>query len=156
MLDRNGKVLAVSEDAANVIATPYQVEDPARDRRAAGARLLGEPEAELLEALSDRSRASPTWPARSTSPTPSGSRSSSIRGISTLPDSRRLYPQGELAAQVIGAVGTENEGLTGLEQAEDDMLGGDDGEQEVVHDARGNPIRFDTVRAGERRRGHPA
>ena len=46
---------------------------------------------------------------------------------------------------MIGAVGSENEGLTGLEQAKDDVLGGEDGEQEVVHDARGEPIRFDTV-----------
>ena len=69
-----------------------------------------------------------------------------IDGISTLPDSRRLYPQGALAAQVIGAVGAENEGLTGLEQSQDATLGGDNGEQEVVHDARGAPIRFDTIK----------
>ena len=50
-----------------------------------------------------------------------------------------------MAAQVIGAVGSENEGLTGLEQAEDETLGGADGEQEVIHDARGNPIRFDVL-----------
>src|ERR687891_2947135 len=30
ILDRNGKVLAASEDAADVIATPYQVKDPGR------------------------------------------------------------------------------------------------------------------------------
>ncbi len=70
-----------------------------------------------------------------------------LPGIYTLPDSRRLYPQGELAAQVIGAVGTENDGLTGLEQAEEDVLGGDDGEEEVVYDGQGNPIRLDTVKS---------
>ena len=46
---------------------------------------------------------------------------------------------------MIGAVGDENEGLTGLEQSQDATLGGDNGEQEVVHDARGAPIRFDTI-----------
>ena len=69
-----------------------------------------------------------------------------IEGIDTIPDTKRLYPQGELASQVIGAVGEENEGLTGLEQSEDETLGGASGEQEVVHDARGEPIRFDTVK----------
>src|ERR1043165_4783518 len=38
-----------------------------------------------------------------------------LEGIGQLPDSRRTYPQGEMAGQVIGAVGSENEGLTGLE-----------------------------------------
>jgi cell division protein FtsI (penicillin-binding protein 3) len=46
----------------------------------------------------------------------------------------------------VGAVGAENQGLTGLEQSEQDALAGQDGEQEVVHDARGAPIRFETVR----------
>ena len=37
-----------------------------------------------------------------------------------LPDSRRIYPQGELAGQVIGTVGIDNQGLTGLEASEDE------------------------------------
>src|SRR3954454_25401135 len=54
VLDRTGKVLAASEDAADVVATPYQVENPGRT----ALRLhdvLGEPTADLLNALSDRS-----------------------------------------------------------------------------------------------------
>ena len=50
VLDRNGKVLAASEDAADVVATPYQVENPGRT----AIRLhevLGEPTADLLNAL---------------------------------------------------------------------------------------------------------
>src|SRR6476646_7931453 len=54
ILDRKGRELAVSEDAADVIATPYQVQDPARaaHRR---APLLQVPEAEILRSLADRS-----------------------------------------------------------------------------------------------------
>src|SRR5262249_26388820 len=54
VLDRNGKVLATSENAADVIATPYQVTHPV----ATAARLyplLDVPESDLLKALSDRS-----------------------------------------------------------------------------------------------------
>ena len=54
ILDRNGKELAVSEDAADVIATPYQVKDPARAARRL-APLLDVPEAEILRPLADRS-----------------------------------------------------------------------------------------------------
>ena len=50
-----------------------------------------------------------------------------------------------MAAQVIGAVGTDNQGLTGLEHSENSVLGGANGEQDVVHDALGRPLRMETV-----------
>ena len=144
VLDRNGKVLAVSEDAATVVATPYQVADPeATATRLAAA--LPVTETEIAEALSDR-EAGFAYLARKVGIDEADEvEKLDIEGVSTLPDSRRLYPQGELASQVIGAVGAENQGLTGLEQAEDETLGGASGLQEVIHDARGEPISFDTV-----------
>jgi cell division protein FtsI/penicillin-binding protein 2 len=68
-----------------------------------------------------------------------------LEGIGQLPDSRRTYPQGEMAGQVIGAVGTENQGLLGLEEGEEEVLGGSDGERLIVNDALGEPIRLETV-----------
>ena len=53
ILDRNGNELAVSEDAATIIATPYQVEDPA-GTAAKLASILDVSEKDLLEKLSDR------------------------------------------------------------------------------------------------------
>ena len=69
-----------------------------------------------------------------------------ITGISTVPTSKRLYPQGELASQVIGAVGTDNQGLTGLEHSQNSALGGANGEEDIVHDAVGRPLRMETVK----------
>ncbi len=144
VLDRSGKVLAVSEDAATVIATPYQVPDPEGTARRL-AQVLPVSESELAEALLDR-QSGFAYLAHKVSPKQAEAvERLEIEGISTLPDTRRLYPQGELAAQVVGAVGAENQGLTGLEQSEDETLGGAGGVQEVVHDARGAPISFETV-----------
>ncbi|MGH2957202.1 MAG: peptidoglycan D,D-transpeptidase FtsI family protein [Solirubrobacterales bacterium] len=146
VIDRTGKVLAVSEEAADVIATPYQVEDPAQ----AAALLhdaLGAPEAELLEALSDPDSGFEYLARKVDQDAAARVEELELAGISTAPNSRRNYPQGELAAQVIGAVGTENQGLTGLEQAQDEVLGGAAGEQEIVRDALGAPLRLETVRA---------
>jgi cell division protein FtsI (penicillin-binding protein 3) len=145
VLDRNGKVLAVSEDAADVVATPYQVEDPALAAAQLHDQLI-EPEAELLEALSDSTSGFAYLARKVDLATANRVEDLDIAGISTVPNSRRVYPQGELASQVIGAVGTDNEGLTGLEQAKDDVLGGENGEQDVVHDALGRPLRLETVR----------
>jgi cell division protein FtsI (penicillin-binding protein 3) len=145
VIDRTGKVLAVSEDAADVIATPYQVKDP----EGAARRLhdvIGVPKAELSEALSDRGSGFAYVARKVDLDTAERVERLRIAGISTVPDSRRVYPQGELASQVIGAVGTDNQGLTGLEEAQDEVLGGANGEQEVVHDALGDPLRTETVK----------
>jgi cell division protein FtsI/penicillin-binding protein 2 len=146
--DRNGKVLAVSENAVNVIATPYQVTDPVTTAQTI-AQLTDEPQADLVEALSDRESGYAILARKVDIGVADQIRDLKLPGIYTLPDSRRLYPQGELASQVIGAVGTENDGLTGLEQAEEDVVGGEDGEEEVVYDGQGDPIRLDTVKASQ-------
>src|SRR5215207_10294695 len=54
VLDRNGKVLAASEDAADVIATPYQVKNSAQAAMDLH-EVLGMPTTDLLEPLQDPS-----------------------------------------------------------------------------------------------------
>jgi cell division protein FtsI/penicillin-binding protein 2 len=54
-----------------------------------------------------------------------------------------------MAGQVIGAVGSNNQGLTGLEMGEEEVLGGSDGERRIVNDALGQPIRMETVKEAE-------
>jgi cell division protein FtsI (penicillin-binding protein 3) len=144
VLDRNGKVLAASEDAADVVATPYQVSNPAQTALKLHD-ILGVPTPDLVDALSDRSSGF-AYLARKVDPAIAAKvENLHIEGISTVPNSRRLYPQGDLASQVIGAVGTDNQGLTGLEHSENSVLGGANGEQDVVHDALGHPLRMETV-----------
>jgi cell division protein FtsI/penicillin-binding protein 2 len=145
VLDRNGKVLAASEDAADVVATPYQVKNPGQTALKLH-QVLGEPTADLLDALSDRNSGF-AYLARKVDPNIAAEvKQLDITGISTVPTSKRLYPQGELASQVIGAVGTDNQGLTGLEHSENSVLGGANGEEDVVHDAVGRPLRMETVK----------
>jgi cell division protein FtsI (penicillin-binding protein 3) len=63
-----------------------------------------------------------------------------IEGIGTVVEPKRTYPQRALAAQLIGSVGTDNYGLSGLEQSQDETLRGSDGERKVVKDALGEPV----------------
>ena len=145
VLDRSGRVLASSEDAADVIATPYQVENVGQT----ALRLhdiLGEPTTDLVSKLGDRNSGFEYLARKVDASTAARIEKLDIGGVSTVPTSRRLYPQGEMASQVIGAVGTDNQGLTGLEHSENDVLGGGNGEQDVVHDALGQPLRMETVK----------
>ena len=63
-----------------------------------------------------------------------------IEGIDTVTEPKRTYPQGALASQLIGAVGTDNWGLSGLEQSQERVLHGSDGKRRLVKDALGEPI----------------
>jgi cell division protein FtsI (penicillin-binding protein 3) len=149
--DRNGVELAVSEDSFTVFANPLQVKDPA-DTAARLAPLTGVDEDELMELLVDRSRGF-VYLARKIDPA-AGEKIDKLEltGVGTVVEPRRTYPQGELAGQLIGAVGTDNFGLTGIEQQYEDQLHGDDGHRRIVRDALGEPVSIvdtDSSEAGE-------
>lgn len=57
-------------------------------------------------------------------------------------DSKRFYPNGDLASQVLGFTGVDDQGLMGLEMQLDDMLKGQPGKILDEVDVNGNPIRF--------------
>ncbi len=146
--DRNGNELAVSEDAATVIATPYQVEDPPATANKL-ANILDVDEDEVLEAIADPSSGFAYIQRKATLGQAEAIENLNLPGIALLPDSRRVYPQGELASQVVGTVGVDNQGLTGLEASEDDVLHGTDGEREVVRDALGDELERNTLDAAQ-------
>ncbi len=144
VLDRFGNPLAVSEDAKTIYATPYQVKKP-RQTAEKLASILDLEKDEVLKSLTEESGFA--YVARKVE-VPKAARVARLElpGIGELPDSRRTYPQGDLAAQTIGAVGEENQGLTGLEMGEESVLRGTDGERRIVNDALGEPIRLETVK----------
>jgi cell division protein FtsI (penicillin-binding protein 3) len=144
VLDRFGNPLAVSEDAKTIYATPYQVKKP-RQTAEKLASILSLEEADVLKSLTEDSGFA--YVARKVDvPTAARVARLELPGIGELPDSRRTYPQGDLAAQTIGVVGEENQGLTGLEAGEESVLAGSDGERRIVNDALGEPIRLETVK----------
>jgi cell division protein FtsI (penicillin-binding protein 3) len=141
--DRNGIDLAVSEPAQDISATPYLVKDPLAVAQRL-APLLGQTQATLLTDLSEHTgfvylaRALPAKQAQAVM-------ALGIPGIAGTPVMRRVYPRGTLAAQVLGIVGTEGGGLTGLEYSRNSLLHGRAGERRVVSDALGQPVSIDDV-----------
>ena len=55
-----------------------------------------------------------------------------LPGVGTTIEPRRVYPQGTLASQLIGSVGTDNYGLSGIEQSLERRLHGSDGKRRIV------------------------
>ena len=143
VLDRHGNELAASEDAATIFAIPAEVEQPVRVAEQLAPILDLKEDDVLREVSSEESYVALAHTVAL--PTAKRIERLGLAGIGDDPDSRRVYPQGTLAAQVIGAVGAENEGLTGLEVGEDEVLRGSDGERQIVTDATGEPIRLETI-----------
>ncbi|MGB0873038.1 MAG: peptidoglycan D,D-transpeptidase FtsI family protein [Solirubrobacterales bacterium] len=146
ILDRNGSELAVSTDAADVSATPYLVEDVAKVSQQL-APLLKLSTDELAAKLTGResgfvylARAVPGRVAEKI-------RKLGIAGVDVMATTRRFYPSKTTAAQLLGFVGTEGKGLSGLEYAWEDELHGTDGQRRIVKDGAGDPIStIDTVK----------
>lgn len=63
-----------------------------------------------------------------------------IKGLGTREESYRTYPQGQLAAQLLGFVNNEGEGKYGIEQALDNQLKGTPGQLKAITDAKGVPL----------------
>ncbi|MFL5817162.1 MAG: peptidoglycan D,D-transpeptidase FtsI family protein [Conexibacter sp.] len=136
--DRNGTVLAVSEPASDVSATPYLVREPLRVA-AKLAPLLGEDASDVLGKLSEQTGF--IYLARRLSAARADRIAAlHIEGITLTPSSRRTYPREWLAAQLLGSAGERADTGTGFEYGEDDVLRGQDGIRRVVSDALGQPI----------------
>ncbi len=138
--DRNGVLLAVTAAADDVTATPKQVQDPA----AVAARLsplLGIPAATLESDITNP--VAPDWAKLATqvpAATAQQIRALKLPGIDLTADPRRTYPDDYLAAQVLGGVGTDGTGLSGIELELNRQLAGTPGHQQVVFDGQGQPI----------------
>ena len=63
-----------------------------------------------------------------------------LAGVYYLADTKRVYPYGNVGAQVLGYVGVDGKGLSGIEQQYDDILTGTDGEMLVETGLYGTPI----------------
>src|SRR5207248_10309563 len=63
-----------------------------------------------------------------------------LPGIGVLPSTKRLYPAGTLASNLVGFVGAEGTGLAGLEYSFQKVLAGRDGERTFEAGLSGSPI----------------
>ena len=71
-----------------------------------------------------------------------GGRPTRLQGISLTPDTKRLYPFGSLAGNVIGVVNANNMGAYGLEASYDDVLSGSTGLTITPTNVNGTPLLF--------------
>jgi cell division protein FtsI (penicillin-binding protein 3) len=121
IVDRNGVVLATTLDSPSLFADPRKITDPADAARKIAHALPGTSEAELKAKLA--SEKSFVWLYRHLTPTQQYAVNSlGIPGVDFEREERRIYPQGPLAAHVVGYSGLDNKGLAGIERSFDAAL----------------------------------
>jgi cell division protein FtsI/penicillin-binding protein 2 len=133
--DAAGRELAVSVEVDSAYAVPGEVQDAAATARALAAVVPDLAPGRLAAQLAaDREF---VWVARKLDP-PVAAAVHRLRlpGIYFLQESKRYYPMRQLAAQVLGWVGTDNHGLAGLELVYDKEINGKPGIRTVLRDAR--------------------
>jgi len=132
--DRQGRELAMSINVDSVFAVPAEMPNPASTISLV-ARITRQDPRELLA----KCTAAKTfcWLARKPDPEISARiRSLNLRGVYFEKESKRYYPKNELAAQVLGYVGMDDSGLSGIEREYEDELHGRPGQMLISVDAR--------------------
>jgi cell division protein FtsI (penicillin-binding protein 3) len=146
IVDRAGQPLAETVDARDVYADPTKVADPAAEAPLL-APLLHLPAATVEERLSQDG--SFVYLARAVSPRLSarimelklpGADAGPLPGIGVLPATKRIYPAGTLASNVVGFANADGEGLAGLEYSFQKLLAGEPGERTFETGLSGSPI----------------
>lgn len=138
ILDRHGSRLAATVPVDSVYARPRLI----TDKKLAARKLspiLGIGSRHLLRALGS---AQPfVWLKRRVEPeTAAKVNGLRLAGLGVVPESRRFYPQLELAAHLIGFAGLDAQGLEGLEKRYDKLLKGSVSRVVRTRDARGKSI----------------
>ena len=136
--DRNGQLLAVSVPAGSVFVRPQQVKDKPAAARAV-AEALGMPEAKVREQFSS---AQPFVWIRRQIPKVHAERVAALNleGVGYLVEPRRFYPYNHSGSALLGKVGIDGSGLSGLEAVYERQLSGEQFRARLIRDALGHTI----------------
>ena len=140
ILDRHGHVLAYSVDADTIYAVPTEVSN-ADKTAAALCGALEDCDAKDRQAIAEKIRKGKyfayvrrqVWPDQA-------ARVAALKldGIGFITESKRTYPNSDLASHLLGYVGVDNVGLSGIEATYDSLVLGREGTVLVQNDARGS------------------
>ena len=139
ILDRNGLILASSVAAPSIWANPEEINrDPEGLRQL--AKLLEMTPAELAKKLENEDKTF-VWLKRQLDESVGKEISAlNIKGIYTIKEYKRLYPEGEAAAHIVGFTNVEDKGQEGIELIFQNQLAGKAGTRRVIKDRLGRVV----------------
>ena len=138
ILDRNGEGIALTETVNAVSVIPVQVKEKEKTAQFL-AEMLDLKYTTVLEKIEQRV-ALVRIKTKVDTETAAAIRRANYAGVEVDEDVRRIYPYTSMAAQVIGFVGKDNQGIIGLEAKYDRLLEGERGKILTLTDSRGNEV----------------
>ncbi|ATF14422.1 stage V sporulation protein D [Brevibacillus sp. HB1.2] len=141
ILDRSGNELVTNMTVPTLVSVGAQIKDPKETARQL-AVILEQKEEDVYRAITKKEMSNNQIP---------GGRKLSIEkarkiqelnlpGIYLAGDTKRFYPNGNMAAHILGFTGIDNQGLTGLEKIYDPFLMGTEGHISFPSDAKGRVL----------------
>ena len=139
ILDRHGNILASSVPVPSIWANPEDIErDPAKLK--ALAKLLGMSATDLDKKLQDEDKTF-VWLKRQVDESVAKDIAAlKIKGVYDRKEYKRIYPEGESVAHVVGFTNVENLGQEGVELTFNKDLGGKAGSRRVIKDRLGRVV----------------
>lgn len=141
--DRNGRPLAMSVVTKSLYADPKMIKQSPSEIAELIAPYVTMSKENIVKSLQEDTAF--VWIDRMMEPEKSKAvaqliEDKNLEGLNFVEESKRYYPNGNLAAQVLGFVGTDDKGLDGLEMVLDDELKGGIQKELVATDRKGNAI----------------
>ena len=139
--DRNGNLIVGSYLAPTVVVIPKQIEN--KDATASFlSDVLDVTKDEILKHLNKKVSVEILKPSGRYISVDKAIKiiNKNIKGVYVVSDSKRSYPYNDILAPIIGVVGSDNQGITGIEYIYDQYLKGGYGGLNVYTDAHGNLI----------------
>ena len=146
ILDRNGKILADNLTTTSLVLIPNQIKD--KDLTSLKlSEILGVSKEEMdkhVKKLTSIERVHPEGRRLSFEIADKIS-SLNLSGVYLVKEAKRYYPHGEMLSHVLGYVGIDNQGLSGLELEYNKYLTGENGAIKYFADAKGNKLKLSDI-----------
>lgn len=144
--DRNGKVLATNLTTTSLVVIPNQIENKEEVAKALSEILHSDYE-DMLAHVSKKTSIERIHPEGRQLSYDIASQIDELGfdGVYLVKESKRYYPYGNVLSHVLGYVGIDNQGLSGLELTYDEYLTGKDGAINYFSDGKGNRLEISEV-----------
>jgi len=141
IFDRSGTVVLASNAPARTIwAIPEDAKAATSQQLAAVAKLLGVRAQDLTQRLADDDSSFVYLKRQVPLDVADQIRALNVPGLHQQPETRRIYPEGDMVAHVVGFTDTDDRGIEGIELAFDKDLSGKPGSRRVIRDRLGRVI----------------
>ena len=144
--DRNGKVLATNITTTSLVLIPNQIQNKEEVAEKL-SKILNSDYEDMLAHVSKKTSIERVHPEGRQLSYDIASKIDELGydGVYLVKESKRYYPYGSVLSHVLGYVGIDNQGLSGLELTYDDYLTGKNGAIKYFSDGKGNRLELSEV-----------